>query len=62
MIKITTLITLLLMSTNILSQTPKKSESVTINGKKLEGTLLSHNDIIQGGEIIFEMTNIQPTS
>ncbi|PKG43836.1 alpha/beta fold hydrolase [Psychroflexus sp. MES1-P1E] len=35
MIKITTLITLLLMSTNILSQTPKKTESVSINGKNL---------------------------
>ncbi|PWL38707.1 hypothetical protein DKG77_10695 [Flagellimonas aquimarina] len=35
MIKTYTVITLLLMSTNIISQTPKKSESVPINGKKL---------------------------
>ncbi|MEQ9101108.1 MAG: alpha/beta hydrolase [Imperialibacter sp.] len=33
MIKISIVITLLLMSTNIFSQTPKKSESVSINGK-----------------------------
>ena len=35
MIKITTVITILLISTNILSQTPKKSETVSINGKNL---------------------------
>lgn len=35
MIKITTAITIILMSTNILSQTPKKSETVSINGKNL---------------------------
>jgi pimeloyl-ACP methyl ester carboxylesterase len=35
MIKITTIIALLLMSSNILSQTPKKSESVSINGKNV---------------------------
>ncbi len=32
-------------------------KSVTVNGKKLEGLLLSHHDIANGGEIIFEMTN-----
>lgn len=35
MIKIKLITILLLMSNNILSQTPKKSESVAINGKKL---------------------------
>ncbi len=29
---------------------------VSINGKIIEGTLLSHNDIINGGEIVFEMS------
>lgn len=32
-------------------------KSVTINGKKLEGNLLKHSDIMNGGEIIFEMRN-----
>ncbi|CAM1359536.1 GH92 family glycosyl hydrolase [Tenacibaculum xiamenense] len=32
-------------------------KSVTVNGKKLDGLLLSHHDIANGGEIIFEMTN-----
>ena len=32
-------------------------KSVTINGKKLIGTLLSHQEIMNGGEIIFEMSN-----
>ncbi|MGB1308376.1 MAG: GH92 family glycosyl hydrolase [Oceanihabitans sp.] len=31
-------------------------KQVFINGKKLEGNLLSHNDIIKGGEIVFEMS------
>jgi pimeloyl-ACP methyl ester carboxylesterase len=35
MIKTITLVTLILMSTNIFSQTPKKSESVSINGKTI---------------------------
>ncbi len=32
-------------------------KSVSINGKSLKGNLLSHNDIMNGGEIIFEMSN-----
>lgn len=32
-------------------------QSVSVNGKKLEGTLLSHQDIMNGGEIIFEMSD-----
>jgi predicted alpha-1,2-mannosidase len=32
-------------------------KSVTINGKKLTGTLLSHQDIMNGGEIIFVMSS-----
>lgn len=32
-------------------------ESVSINGKIIEGTQLSHNDISNGGEIVFEMTD-----
>ena len=31
-------------------------KSVTVNGKKIIGNLLSHNDIVNGGEIIFEMS------
>ena len=30
-------------------------KSVSVNGKLLEGTRLSHNDIVNGGEIVFEM-------
>ncbi len=33
-------------------------QSVSVNGKVLDGTLLSHQDIINGGEIIFEMSNV----
>ncbi|MFV0247476.1 MAG: GH92 family glycosyl hydrolase [Tenacibaculum sp.] len=32
-------------------------KNVTINGKKLSSLLLSHDDIAQGGELIFEMSN-----
>ncbi|MBT6746025.1 MAG: glycoside hydrolase family 92 protein [Flavobacteriales bacterium] len=32
-------------------------KSVLINGKVLKGAILSHNDIINGGTIIFEMSN-----
>jgi len=32
-------------------------KSVSINGKKLTGTLLSHQDIMNGGEIIFVMSS-----
>jgi len=32
--------------------------SVSINGKSLEGNLLSHQDIMNGGELIFEMSSI----
>lgn len=32
-------------------------KSVTINGKLIKETLLNHNDIMNGGEIIFEMSN-----
>ena len=32
-------------------------KSVTINGEKLTGTLLSHQDIMNGGEIIFVMNS-----
>ena len=36
--------------------------SVSINGKILESTLLSHQDIMNGGEIIFEMSNTPKTN
>lgn len=36
-------------------------KSVLVNGKKLESFLLSHHDITNGGEIIFEMSN-QPNN
>ncbi len=32
-------------------------KSVSVNGKIIEGTLLSHEDIMNGGEIVFEMSN-----
>ncbi|MBL4663725.1 MAG: glycoside hydrolase family 92 protein, partial [Flavobacteriaceae bacterium] len=32
-------------------------QSVSVNGQTLEGNLLSHNDIINGGKIVFEMSN-----
>ena len=32
-------------------------KSVTVNGKKINNYLLSHDDIANGGEIIFEMSN-----
>ena len=34
-------------------------QSVSVNGKTLDGTLLSHQDIMKGGEIIFEMRNLK---
>jgi putative alpha-1,2-mannosidase len=36
-------------------------KSVSVNGKLIEGSLLTHDSIINGGEIIFEMTN-QPNT
>ncbi|SEE06254.1 alpha-1,2-mannosidase, putative [Tenacibaculum sp. MAR_2010_89] len=36
-------------------------KNVLVNGKKLESFLLSHHDITNGGEIIFEMSN-QPNN
>ncbi len=47
MIKITTLIALLFTFVNVLSQTPKKSESVLINGKTL------HYEIYGEGKPLF---------
>ena len=32
-------------------------KSVSVNGKYIEGNLLSHQDIINGGEIVFEMSD-----
>ena len=32
-------------------------QSVSLNGNIIEGNLLSHQDIINGGEIVFEMSN-----
>jgi predicted alpha-1,2-mannosidase len=32
-------------------------QSVSINGKTLENNLLSHQDIMNGGELVFEMSN-----
>jgi len=33
-------------------------KSVLTNGKTLEGVILTHNDIMNGGKIVFEMNNI----
>ncbi len=32
-------------------------KSVSVNGKKIEGNMISHNEIINGGELVFEMSN-----
>jgi putative alpha-1,2-mannosidase len=32
-------------------------QNVSINGKPLENNLLSHYDIMNGGELVFEMSN-----
>lgn len=32
-------------------------KSVRVNGQKLEGTMLDHNDIANGGEVVFEMSD-----
>jgi len=31
--------------------------SVSLNGKTLEGTTISHNDMMLGGELVFEMSS-----
>jgi len=46
----------LLIKANNQSKNNVYVKSVTVNGKLLEGTLISHSDIINGGEIIFEMS------
>lgn len=33
---------------------------VLLNGKPIEGTTLSHFDMVNGGELVFEMTNKNP--
>jgi putative alpha-1,2-mannosidase len=33
-------------------------QSVSINGKRIENHLLSHQDIMNGGELIFEMSAV----
>jgi predicted alpha-1,2-mannosidase len=40
-----------------LSRKNKYVRSVTLNGKPLAGFKIKHEDIIQGGKLIFEMTN-----
>ena len=32
-------------------------KSVSVNGKKIEGNTITHHEIINGGEIVFEMSN-----
>jgi len=32
-------------------------KSVSVNGRMLDGTMLSHSDVISGGEIVFEMSS-----
>ncbi len=38
------------------SETNKYVKSVSVNGKLLTGTIIKHADIMNGGEIIFVMT------
>lgn len=40
-----------------LSETNKYEKSVSVNGKKVTKPFLYHDDIKNGGTIIFEMTN-----
>lgn len=39
-----------------LSEEAKYVKSVTLNGKRIEGVILKHADLIKGGELVFEMT------
>ena len=40
-----------------LSQDNKYVKSVTLNGKVLDGFIIRHDDILRGGELVFEMTS-----
>ena len=40
-----------------LSKENKYVKSVTLNGKPLEGFTIRHEDIVKGGELVFEMTD-----
>ena len=42
------------------SEENKYVKSISVNGKKLTGTIIKHADIINGGQIIFVMTNKHP--
>lgn len=39
-----------------LSEENKYVKSVKLNGKPLEGDSISHEEIMSGGELVFEMT------
>ena len=36
-------------------ETGKKIKSVTLNGKKVEGFTINHSDLVQGGELVYEL-------
>ncbi len=40
-----------------LSRENKFVQSVTFNGRKVDGFILRHADLVKGGELVFEMTN-----
>jgi predicted alpha-1,2-mannosidase len=40
-----------------LSRENKYVKSKTLNGKKMEGFILKHSDILNGGQLVFEMSN-----
>lgn len=42
---------------NKLSDANKYVKSVTLNGKPLNGFIIHHNDIMNGGKLVFEMTD-----
>ena len=43
-----------------LSKENKYVKSVTLNGKPLDGFILRYEDIMAGGELVFEMTGEMP--
>ena len=48
------------MKANGFSRANKYVKSVTLNGKPHKGFVLRHEDIMAGGELTFEMTNLRP--
>ena len=45
-----------------LSEENKYVKSVTLNGKKLDRFVITHDEILAGGELVFEMTEMPERS